>query len=180
MGIGKTAVSGFAALTPTNEISPRAAKPLRRDAVLLQQFAELPALDLRLACRSGHVAAGGLQQAREIGAFEGRDRARFVMMVGDQIYADMLNRHVPLGLADTFEEFQERYHTAFGSLHMRRLLRQMPTYMILDDHEIEDNWTQDRILKAEHRRVFNLAIGAYRSYQWVHGPDCFDSRQAPA
>lgn len=107
---------------------------------------------------------------------EGRDRARFVMMVGDQIYADMLNRHVPLGLADTFEEFQDRYHTAFGSPHMRNLLRNVSTYMILDDHEIEDNWTQDRIQKAEKRRVFNLAIQAYRSYQWVHGPSCFGSR----
>ncbi len=36
----------------------------------------------------------------------------FVMMAGDQIYADMFNRHIPLGLADTYEEFQERYHTS--------------------------------------------------------------------
>ena len=98
----------------------------------------------------------------------------FALMVGDQIYADMLNRHVPLGLADTFEEFQERYHSAFGSRKMRRLLRNLPTYMILDDHEIEDNWHQDRIKKAESRKVFNLAIDAYRSYQWSHGPDSFN------
>lgn len=102
--------------------------------------------------------------------------ADFVLMVGDQIYADMLNRHVPIGLADTFEEFQERYHTAFGSRNMRRLLRQVPNYMILDDHEIEDNWTQDRISKAASRKVFNLAIGAYMSYQWSHGPRSFGRR----
>lgn len=107
---------------------------------------------------------------------EGRPPVNMVMMVGDQIYADMLNRHVPLGLADTFEEFQERYHSAFGSRHMRKLLRHVPTYMILDDHEIEDNWSQDRIRRAESRRVFNLAINAYRSYQWVHGPTCFGDR----
>ena len=100
----------------------------------------------------------------------------FVLMVGDQIYADMLNRHVPLGLADTFEEFQERYHAAFGSRNMRALLRQVPTYMILDDHEIEDNWTQDRMSKAASRKVFNLAIGAYMSYQWSHSPRTFPSR----
>jgi alkaline phosphatase D len=107
---------------------------------------------------------------------DGRDPARFALMVGDQIYADMLNRHIPVGLADTFEEFQERYHSAFGSRCMRKLLRHLPTYMILDDHEIEDNWSQDRILKAEHRRVFNLAIDSYRSYQWVHGPTCYGMR----
>ena len=102
--------------------------------------------------------------------------ARFALMVGDQIYADMFNRHVPVGLADTFEEFQERYHSAFGSRYMRRLLRNLPTYMILDDHEIEDNWAQDRISKAHKRRLFNLAINAYMSYQWVHGPRPYGNR----
>lgn len=105
-----------------------------------------------------------------------RNPVNMVLMVGDQIYADMLNRHIPLGLADTFEEFQSRYHSAFGSRNMRKVLRHFPTYMILDDHEIEDNWSQDRITRAESRRVFNLAIDAYRSYQWVHGPTCFGER----
>jgi len=106
-----------------------------------------------------------------------------VLMAGDQIYADMLNRHIPIGLADTFEEFQERYLTAFGSLHMRRLLRTVPTYMILDDHEIEDNWTQDRAGEAHgmnsssaKRKIFNWAMNAYRSYQWIHGPRNFGER----
>jgi len=89
----------------------------------------------------------------------------FVLMVGDQIYADLLSRFIPIGLADTFEEFQERYLEAFGSRNMRRLLRNVPTYIVLDDHEIEDNWTQDRIATQEKRRLFNLAIGAYMSYQ---------------
>ena len=101
---------------------------------------------------------------------------RFVLMAGDQIYADMFNRLIPIGLADTFEEFQERYHTAFGSPHMRRLLRQVPTYMILDDHEIEDNWTQDRIEDRQKRVLFNLAIDAYRSYQWSHSSRIYGQR----
>jgi alkaline phosphatase D len=42
--------------------------------------------------------------------------------------------------------------------------------MILDDHEIEDNWTQDRISDAGKHKLFNWAIGAYQSYQWSHGP----------
>ena len=112
---------------------------------------------------------------------EQRDRAQMVLMVGDQIYADKLNRHIPIGLADTFEEFQDRYQSAFGSRNMRALLREMPIYMILDDHEIEDNWTQDRIDKpsenrAYSRKVFNLAIAAYRSYQWTHGPRTYPNR----
>ena len=100
----------------------------------------------------------------------------FVLMVGDQIYADMFNRLLPIGLADTFEEFQERYITAFGSTNMRKLLRSTPTYMILDDHEIEDNWTQDRFYDGSRRFLFNLAINAYMSYQWSHGPRIFGNR----
>ena len=101
----------------------------------------------------------------------------FVLMVGDQIYADMFNRMVPIGLADTYEEFQERYLDAFSSPHIRRLLRNASNYMILDDHEIEDNWSQDRISEDRRKRVlFNLAIGAYMSYQWSHGPRSFDGR----
>lgn len=97
------------------------------------------------------------------------------LMVGDQIYADLLNRKVSVALADSYEEFQERYHTAFGSRNMRQLLSQIPTYMILDDHEIEDNWSQDRIKDSAKRQLFNLAIGAYMNYQWSHGPRFTDS-----
>lgn len=97
-------------------------------------------------------------------------RIRFVLMVGDQIYADTLNSMIPIGRADTYEEFQDRYLEAFGSPNMRLLMRSVPHYMILDDHEIEDNWTQDRIHTADKRAMFHLAIGAYMSYQWSHGP----------
>ena len=104
------------------------------------------------------------------------ENARFVLMVGDQIYADMLNRSIPIDLADTFEEFQERYEQAFGSQKIRRLLRQLPTNMMLDDHKIEDNWTQDRIQDRKKRVLFQLAIGAYMSYQWVHSPRNFGNK----
>lgn len=104
------------------------------------------------------------------------DPARFVMMMGDQVYADLLNRLVPIGRADTFEELQERYHTAFGSMNIRRLMQQLSTYMILDDHEIEDNWTQDRVRRNVGRTLFLNAIGAYMSYQWSHGPRTYDGR----
>jgi alkaline phosphatase D len=81
------------------------------------------------------------------------------LMAGDQIYADMFNRLLPIGLADTYEEFQERYHIAFGSRNMRKLLGRVPTYMILDDHEIEDNWSQDRLHQSNGKRMlFNLAV----------------------
>ncbi len=98
------------------------------------------------------------------------DGARFTLMVGDQIYADILNRFVPILRADTYEEFQSRYREAFGAPNLHDLLRSASTYMILDDHEIEDNWTQDRLQDSGKHLLFNIAISAYMSYQWSHGP----------
>jgi len=101
--------------------------------------------------------------------FQGKDAPQFLLMVGDQIYADKLNAFV-LGKADTPSEFHERYITAFTSPNMRSLLRQTPCYMILDDHEIEDNWVSMRAL-------FQTAISAYMSYQWVHSPRNYEKNR---
>ncbi len=100
----------------------------------------------------------------------GRAPPGFVLMVGDQIYADKLHRLIPLERADTPREFHDRYIEAFSSPYIRRLMRSIPTYMILDDHEIEDNWKQNRINEDAKRSLFQLAIHAYLGYQWVHGP----------
>jgi alkaline phosphatase D len=98
---------------------------------------------------------------------------QFTMMCGDQVYADLLNKALPVGRADTYEEFQERYLTAYRGTNLRRLMRLATTYMILDDHEIEDNWTQDQLHDTGKHQLFNVAIGAYQSYQWSHGPRTF-------
>ena len=102
--------------------------------------------------------------------FRASNDLRFMLMVGDQIYADKLNRVIPLGRADTPSEFHERYVTAFTSPNMRALLRTVPSYMILDDHEIEDNWVYGRLMGEAKRQLFQTAISAYMSYQWVHCP----------
>ena len=78
-------------------------------------------------------------------------------MVGDQIYADMFNR-LPFGRADTYQEFRDRYLAAFGSPNIRRLMQRLPTYMILDDHEIEDNWSQDRLRRSARYQLFRKFI----------------------
>ncbi len=104
------------------------------------------------------------------------DRPRFVLMVGDQVYADLFSRLVPFGRADTYQEFRDRYLAAFGSPNIRRLMRTLPTYMILDDHEIEDNWSQDRLRRSARYQLFTIAIDAYLSYQWSHGPRTWGRR----
>lgn len=109
--------------------------------------------------------------------FRTANSPRFLLMVGDQIYADKMNQAIPIGRADTPSEFHERYVTAFTSPNMRALLRTVPTYMILDDHEIEDNWVKGRMDRdSEKRMLFQMAISAYMSYQWVHCPRNYGPR----
>lgn len=99
---------------------------------------------------------------------------KLFLMVGDQIYADTLPKDLGISVADTEEEFRERYSSAFGAPNTRALLSRVPTYMILDDHEIEDNWTMGRLHSSpEKRLLFNMAIKSYLSYQWVHSPRNF-------
>ena len=42
--------------------------------------------------------------------------------------------------------------------------------MILDGHQIEGSWHKDRVRNAEGRHPFILAVGAYMSCDWLHGP----------
>ncbi|MEO1224852.1 MAG: alkaline phosphatase D family protein [Pseudomonadota bacterium] len=114
--------------------------------------------------------------ARQVADDQDPSPPRFTLMVGDQIYADMFHRAVPVGRADTYKEFRDRYLTAFSSPNIRRLMRHAPVYMILDDHEIEDNWTQDRLRRNASHLLFTIAIDAYLSYQWSHGPRNFGKR----
>lgn len=96
----------------------------------------------------------------------------FFLMVGDQIYADDFNVLDP----DTkLEEFWEKYRNAFSQPHLRELMSRTPTYMILDDHEITNDWDADRRLpendpKNYNRRLFKRAMQAYESYQFIHSP----------
>ena len=86
-------------------------------------------------------------------------------MVGDQIYADDLNFLAPDNQVD---EFLSRYRKVFGQKHIRELMSRLPTYMTLDDHEISNDWDQDRVKKEGD--LFAAAIHAYECYQFVHGP----------
>lgn len=103
---------------------------------------------------------------------------KFVLMNGDQIYAERLASWMPLFKADTPAEYRDRYVTAFTTPGMRSLLRTVPAYMILDDHEIEDNWNSGR--HAAKRELYDMAMAAYRRYQWLHSPRNFTEQGAVA
>lgn len=89
-----------------------------------------------------------------------------VLMLGDQIYADDLN---VIDMDKQVDEYLRRYRAAFGQEHMRALMAQVPTYMTLDDHEIEDNWPV-KASRADFQVKYPAAMHAYSIYQMSHSP----------
>jgi alkaline phosphatase D len=92
-------------------------------------------------------------------------RTDCLLMVGDQVYADDFKTIDP---DDRLDEYLERYRISFGQPFIRELMSRVPTYMILDDHEITDSWTMD--MRPGREVLYAAAMSAYQSYQVVHGP----------
>jgi hypothetical protein len=93
----------------------------------------------------------------------------FMLLVGDQIYADATAGL--LDVASPVEKFRLCYEQAFATREFGRLARQLPLYMAIDDHEIVDNWSQDRLAEGrEAKRLFFAAMASYAAYQYSHSP----------
>jgi alkaline phosphatase D len=88
-----------------------------------------------------------------------------MLMTGDQIYVDDLNLVAP---DREYKDILSKYRTAFSQPHISRLMSGVPTYMILDDHEIEDNWPANES-KAD-AYLYENAMAAYELYQASHSP----------
>ncbi|MBY6411088.1 alkaline phosphatase D family protein [Rhodococcus sp. BP-252] len=114
-----------------------------------------------------------------------------LLFLGDQVYADdpspeILERlHArraagdgPAGARGTeaeneicdFEEYSWLYHESWGVEPVRTLLASVPSCMILDDHDLRDDWNSSASWRADietrpwwHDRV----VGAFSSY-WVY------------
>ena len=96
---------------------------------------------------------------------ESKSRVDILLMCGDQIYADPFG----VGGVSLVQKFYERYRMAFSTKHLAKLMSSVPTYMMLDDHEIENDWPAhascgNRLEKLPH------AVHAYMAYQGNHSP----------
>lgn len=88
-----------------------------------------------------------------------------MLMTGDQVYVDDLNFIAP---DREYKEILAKYRTALSQPHIAKLMSGMPTYMILDDHEIEDNWPANKNSADEY--LYKNALAAYELYQASHSP----------
>lgn len=121
------------------------------------------------------------------------DDLRFILLIGDQIYADDYKANSLGKVAETLDEYRAVYKYVWGWPSFRRLLFNLPAFMTLDDHEVDDDWRWldmerrtayipwwDRFSRLLHSRPFSEtrlplervrnALQAYWEHQGMHAP----------
>ncbi|WAJ39813.1 alkaline phosphatase D family protein [Pseudomonas sp. GOM7] len=93
-----------------------------------------------------------------------KTQARFMLHAGDQIYAD-----IPFKPEASLEHYRDKYLDAWDDcIPARKVLTELPHYMILDDHEIINNYAHgsDELGSTLPR----IALKVYWEFQHSHNP----------
>ncbi|MDB5867642.1 MAG: hypothetical protein JWO70_5448 [Betaproteobacteria bacterium] len=94
------------------------------------------------------------------------DSPSLLLLTGDQIYAD-----AGAGLFDAKSRrarFYDNYREAWTAPNARAVMRSIPVYMMLDDHEAGDNWHPlDHGIDDDRR---NWGLRSFEQYQYAASP----------
>jgi alkaline phosphatase D len=122
------------------------------------------------------------------------DGLRFGMFLGDQIYADSREYNSLNHVAVTLDDYRKVYEHNWSRPAMQNLLPNLPWFMIMDDHEVDNDWCwrdldrkwadiplydkvgrwfkryppQERHLSSSRVRA---ALKAYEEHQSMHAPE---------
>ncbi|CAG8866450.1 alkaline phosphatase D family protein [Pseudomonas fluorescens] len=93
-----------------------------------------------------------------------KNQARFMIHAGDQIYAD-----IPLKPEASLEHYRDKYLDAWDDcIPAKKVLTELPHYMILDDHEIINNYENGH--GGVGSTLPRIALKAYWEFQHSHNP----------
>jgi hypothetical protein len=125
----------------------------------------------------------------EFGKFVEDSQPQFTLMVGDQLYldedgVDVFTRHKKSKPAVRRKAIAEKYQINWSREPVRKVLANVPVYMMWDDHDIRDGWgsaaTDSETLVAKHprgREIFEECQAyyedcrdAYWHFQGCHNP----------
>lgn len=100
--------------------------------------------------------------------------ARFMIHCGDQIYYD-----IPVPFKQpSLQEYRQKYLDAWQDCRpARAFLTQLPQYMILDDHEIANDFSNDfktQLQGATPAQFKYMAMKAYREFVHIRHPETGD------
>jgi len=102
----------------------------------------------------------------EISRIAKHNGARFMIHGGDQIYSD-----IPLMPSADVQHFRDKYLDAWDDcVPAKRVLTELPHYMILDDHEIINNFDLSKDVGYSRNTLLYTALKAYWEFQHMHNP----------
>jgi hypothetical protein len=127
---------------------------------------------LRIAAGSCHRVSKDPDGARWRDLATNLAATDLLLLTGDQVYES--DAVVLEGFGDTWRErYRAAYHRSFTPQAVRDVIGNVPTYMILDDHEIMDDWgTQHTLLLSPPDVLARArdALDAYDIFQHAHNP----------
>ena len=89
---------------------------------------------------------------------------QFAILTGDQVYVDPTAGIVDPRIA--YDKYDLPYRRLFENRYVRKVFRSLPAYMMLDDHEIGDNWQPlPGGVSAEQRDDFRKGLRSFFKYQ---------------
>lgn len=100
------------------------------------------------------------------------NNSKFMIHCGDQIYAD-----IPFRPTADPTHYRDKYLDAWGDCQpMQKFLTELPHYMILDDHEITNNFHRGLDKSDEdYESLMRVAMKVYYEFQHKHNPDTVES-----
>jgi alkaline phosphatase D len=199
---------GFVGVAPVTDLSPYTRyyyslsldmKPPAPILAPYPDFTTFPQAGQRISfafafgsCFLPQSAQGG-QIFNAIAERRQKEDLRFILLLGDQIYADNYRFNGIGKVATSLTDYRAVYARSFAQPPFRQLLTSLPAFMTLDDHEVDDDWTWTdrqrtiaqipiwdraiRRLQGRPRIEWELprqrvqdALQAYWEHQGMHGP----------
>ena len=110
------------------------------------------------------ISCNGQQDGawRQFGEFVERSQPSFIIMMGDQVYLDedkpdIFDDHFHSDSTARRRAIAEKYRLNWSRDDIRRILANVPTYMVWDDHDIRDGWARSRPTARRWRRCTRAA-----------------------
>jgi alkaline phosphatase D len=158
------AEDGYAGVAPISGLTPDTRyyyaltlqdAPPEPDAAPFPSFTSfpLPGQPRSFSFTFGSCFRPALEQGGEIfrglEAFRLMDDLRFILLIGDQIYADDYIYNGLGSVACTLQDYRQVYEHTWSNPHFRKLLANLPAFMTLDDHEVDDDWTWTNLNRTQ-------------------------------
>ena len=123
--------------------------------------------------RGGLIKIGNARESWEgIKALVGHLGPDFMLHCGDQVYADIIAHPLPAFMHLNY--YRSLYQNAWKVRPTAEVLALLPHYMILDDHEIFDDFHNGKtFLGGPSDPIRDFAKVVYREYQDSHNPQNF-------